>query len=390
MALINAQYKYSSRQKLLLGILGFGLFIVAWWGLAEALSKQNPIVEYETRPPTSITMDSLALAQRDSILEADSIAYANATEFEKIYPLLAPPGQVFSSYPKLLNPQEYGWWFPKDGGRTRALIPNALISIWRNIQGYFWAVFFSLLIGIPVALSPTARALFARQIDVMRYLPLTALTPLFIIAFGTGEALKVSFLAFGILVYLLPVVMQRVWETEDVYLKTSFTLGASDWQLIKSVYLPSVLGKVIDDIRVLTAISWTYIIIAESLNRDAGLGGLIYIFARQGDLPSVYAVLIFIVLIGFLQDQLFVYINRRLFPYKSLKTTKSGISEVQLGMLTILGVTMVFLLLQLLTGSSLENLGTFVGIICVAGLVFIGLGEFKIWRPEPVKNEADA
>ncbi|MEM7575210.1 MAG: ABC transporter permease subunit [Bacteroidota bacterium] len=390
MALINAQYKYNSRQKLMLGILGFIIFFVAWWGLAELLSEQKPVVDYDTRPPSSITVDSLALAQRDSILEADSIAYANATEFEKIYPLLSPPDQVFSRYPGLINPAEYSWWFPEDGGRTRALIPNALISMWRNIQGYFWAVFFSLLIGIPVALSPTARALFARQIDVMRYLPLTALTPLFIIAFGTGEALKVSFLAFGILVYLLPVVMQRVWETEDVYLKTSFTLGASDWQLVKSVYLPSVLGKLIDDIRVLTAISWTYIIIAESLNRDAGLGGLIYIFARQGDLPSVYAVLIFIVLIGFLQDQLFVYINRRLFPFKSLKSTKPGIGEVQLGMLTILGVTMIFLLLQMLTGSSLGNLGTFVGIICVAGLVFIGLGEFKIWRPEPVKSEVDA
>ncbi|MEM6398534.1 MAG: ABC transporter permease subunit [Bacteroidota bacterium] len=386
MALIDAEYKYNKRQKLLLGLAGFGIFLLAWIGLAELLSQQKPLVEINTRPPSSITVDSAGLAQRDSILRADSIAFANATEFKKIYPLLPPPGRVFSRFPSLINPPETGWWFPSDGGRTRALIPNALISTWRNIQGYFWAVFFSLLIGIPVGLSPTLRGLFARQIDVLRYLPLTALTPLFIIAFGTQEALKVSFLAFGILVYLLPVVMQRVWETEDVYLKTSFTLGASDWQLVKSVYLPSVLGKLIDDIRVLTAISWTYIIIAESLNRDSGLGGLIYIFARLGDLPAVYAVLIFIVVIGFLQDQLFVYINRRLFPHKTFKRVKPGMNEVKLGLFTILGATMLYLLIQSITGL---QAGVILGIICLAGLVFVGLGEFKLWQPNTQKVAAN-
>ena len=251
MSLLDAPYRYTGIQKALLAVGGLVLFLFVWWALAEQLSVQQPVGSFETRLPSGLTTDSTALAQRDSIIRADSIAYANATEFKKVYPLLPPPGKVFASFGTLVNPP------PRSV--NKGLFSNAAISIWRNLQGYFWAVFFSLLIGIPIALSPLARAMFSRQIDTLRYVPLTALTPLFLIAFDNSEseALKVSFLAFGILVYLLPVVMQRVWETEDVYLKTAFTLGASDWQLVKSVYLPSVLSKLIDDIRVLTAISWT-------------------------------------------------------------------------------------------------------------------------------------
>ncbi|MEM9835221.1 MAG: ABC transporter permease subunit [Bacteroidota bacterium] len=387
MSLIDAPYRFTATQKFLLGIAGIIVFIVAWWGLAELLATERPLVDINTRPPSSLSLDPAELAKRDSILRADSIKLANATEFVKDYPLLSPPHHVVAAFPSIIKPADSSWWWPASG-KPQGIIPNALISIWRNLQGYFWAVFISLLIGIPVALSPTAKAMFAKQIDVLRYIPLTAVFPLFVAAFEYGEPLKVNFLAFGILVYLLPVVMQRVWETESVYLKTAFTLGASDWQLIKTVYLPSVLGKLIDDIRVLTAISWTYIIIAESLNRDTGLGSLLYIFARLGKMPSVYAVLIVIIIIGFLQDRFFVYMNNRLFPHKTFKRMRVGMQETKLGFLTLLATPMVYLLLRTITGSKLPLLGTFVGITCLAALLIILYGEYKL-RFGDSKNTAD-
>ncbi len=377
MSLIDAPYRFTATQKLLLGLAGLVVFVIAWWALAELLAKDRPLVQINTRPPSSLAMDSVAMMQRDSILKADSIVLANATEFVKDYPLLSPPHHVLAAFPSILRSEDGTWWWPKEGV-PKSILPNAIISIWRNLQGYLWAIFFSLLIGIPVALSPVMKAMFAKQIDVMRYIPLTAVFPLFVAAFEYGEPLKVNFLAFGIMVYLLPVVMQRVWETEDVYLKTAFTLGASDWQLIKSVYLPAVFGKLIDDIRVLTAISWTYIIIAESLNRDTGLGSLLYIFARLGKMPSVYAVLLVIILIGFLQDRLFVYMNNRLFPHKVFTTTRAGMQESKMGFVTLLCVPMLYLLLRAFTGSSLAMLGTFVGIVCLAALLLVLYGEYLL------------
>jgi len=371
MSLLDAPYRYTTLQKTLMGIAGLVLFLLLWWFLAEQLAVQQPIGTFNTRPPSSLSTDPADIAFRDSILRADSIAYANATEFKKVYPLIPPPHKVFAAFPGLVS--------PPDGSINKSLVSHAAVSVWRNLQGYFWAVFFSLLIGIPIAISPIAKAMFSRQIDTLRFVPLTALTPIFLIIFRpeASEAMKVSFLAFGILVYLLPVVMQRLWETEDVYLKTAYTLGASDWQLVKSVYVPAVLSKLIDDIRVLTAISWTYIIIAEVYYRTDGLGSLSYILGRQGNIAGVFAVLITIVIIGYLQDQLFAYMNRRLFPHRDVKSVTPGLKETRNGFLIILSVIMFYLLLKVFIGT-VPIVGFIVAIIVAAAALLIIFGEFKL------------
>jgi len=137
-----------------------------------------------------------------------------------------------------------------------------------------------------------------------------------------GAEMKVSFLAFGILVYLIPVVVQRIFEVQNVYLRTVFTLGATSWQTVKTVYFPFVFSKLIDDIRVLTAISWTYITIAEMLNKGGGIGELIWMAKRQSRIDKAFAILIVIVVIGLLQDRLFVFLDKILFPYKHLNKGK--------------------------------------------------------------------
>ena len=150
----------------------------------------------------------------------------------------------------------------------------------------------------------------------MRYIPLTATTGLFIAWYGIYTNMKVQFLAFGIIVYLLPVVIQRVDEVEDVYVDTVYTLGATKWQTVKSVFIPAVLSKISDDIRVLVAISWTYIIVAELVNKQGGIGDMIYTSARQSRIDKVFALLLLIIVIGFVQDKIFVFLDKILFPHK--------------------------------------------------------------------------
>lgn len=375
MSLLDAPYRYTSLQKNLLAALGLIIFLLVWWGVAETTSVQSLDGYDPPELPSSLITDPDTVALRVQMIKEDSIIYANWANYKKIYPLLPPPHMVFASYPDLI--------FPAADSQVRPLQYHAVISIWRNLQGYFWAVFFSLLLGIPIAIIPVFRSMFSRLFDTWRYIPITVLIPIFIlIASPQTEAYKVSFLAFGIFVYLLPVVMQRVWETGDVYLKTAYTLGATDWQLVKTVYLPSVLSKVIDDVRVLTAISWTYIILAEAAGRTTGLGAYIYIQDRMANITGPFAVLLVIILIGFLQDQLFSYMNRRLFPHKDVKVSSGGLRETRTGFLIILGVVMTYLLLTLVTGT-VPILGFIVAIIVAAAALLIIFGEFKLRTSAP-------
>ncbi|MGA9120299.1 MAG: ABC transporter permease [Bacteroidota bacterium] len=201
------------------------------------------------------------------------------------------------------------------------LIRNAFFSIKINLLGYLQAVLISIPLGMVIGLFTPVGAVLNRYVDAIRYIPLTAVTGLFIAWFGIYLNMKVQFLAFGIFVYLLPVVVQRVKEVDEVYVQTAETLGASRWQVIVRVFIPGVLSKLSDDIRVLTAISWTYIIVAEMVNNEGGLGALIFRAARQSRLDKVFAVLFVIIIIGVIQDKIFLWLDRRVFGFKYAKET---------------------------------------------------------------------
>ena len=145
---------------------------------------------------------------------------------------------------------------------------------------------------------------------------MVAVTGIFIQWFGIDSNMKINFLAFGILIFLLPVVVQRIDEVKDVYLKTVYTLGASDWQTIRTVYFPSVISRLFDDIRILTAISWTYLIVAEMIASQGGIGALSFAVRRQGRIDKLFALLLLFIVIGILQDLIFKYLDKEFFPYK--------------------------------------------------------------------------
>lgn len=197
------------------------------------------------------------------------------------------------------------------------LLGNTAYSLYLNLSGYLLALLIAIPLGFVIGLFPLFNALFRRNIDAMRFVPLTAVTGLFIAWFGIETQMKIAFLAFGIIVYLLPVVVQRISEVESIYTQTAYTLGASKWQQIRTVFMPAVFAKISDDIRVLVAISWTYIIVAELVNANSGgIGALAFKSARQSSIDKVFAILLVIIFIGFIQDKMFILLDRILFPYK--------------------------------------------------------------------------
>ena len=238
--------------------------------------------------------------------------------------ILPSPFRVLNAFGDLINDNE--------------LLRNAGLSIGLNVAGYLEAILIAVPLGFVIGLLKFPRFAFQQQVGAIRYIPLTALIGLFIVWFGIGTTMKIHFLAFGILIYLLPIIVQRIDEVDDVYLKTIHTLGASDWQALKTVYFPSVMSRLSDDIRVLTAISWTYIIVAEGIASQGGLGNLIWAAGlRQGRIDKVFALLIIIVVIGVIQDKIFVWLDRELFPHKYQATDAIKSSKIhQKGLLSVI------------------------------------------------------
>jgi ABC-type nitrate/sulfonate/bicarbonate transport system permease component len=212
--------------------------------------------------------------------------------------------------------------------RDNDLLRNTTLSIALNLGGYIKAILWGIPVGFIIGLFPIKRGSFQYIIDSIRFLPLTAVTSLFLLWYGIGSEMKINFLAFGIFIYLLPTVVNRIDEVGEVYLRTVHTLGATKWQTIKTVFFPAVMSKLFDDIRVLTAISWTYIIVAETTASEGGLGPLTFAAQRQARVDKIFAILLLIILIGVFQDRVFAYLDKKFFPHKY--QTKTGYEQQKL------------------------------------------------------------
>lgn len=309
--------KLEYRTKIVLQVIGIFIFFLAWWFLSWTTNQIN-ITQMDNKDFSNqiVKIDDPLYYSNDSLLVAhfDKLINKNEGELKKF-------GLKKIKVSNLPSPVEVIQALP-DMFKSDNLIPNIFKSIKLNLMGYFFAVLFSLFIGFTLGLIPLFRGLFSQIVESGRFIPLTAVTGIFILWLGIDSEMKISFLAFGIMVYLIPVVIQRIDEVENVYIQTVFTLGASSWKTFKTVYFPYVISKLIDDIRVLTAISWTYITIAEMLNKSGGIGELIWEAKRQSRIDKAFAVLLIIIFIGIIQDKIFLLIDQVLFPHKHVQPHK--------------------------------------------------------------------
>lgn len=216
--------------------------------------------------------------------------------------ILPSPGKVWVSFKDMLENDDLGG--------------NVLFSLKINFIGYLEALLFAIPVGFALGLFKTTREMFSQQIDSLRFIPITALGGIFVALSGLTVWTKIHFLAFGMWVYLVPVIVQRIGEVSSTHLQMMQTLGATKWQTFRYVQWPSVTSRLSDDVRILVGISWTYIIAAELKNITGGLGSLIFLGEKQSMIGKVYCAIMIIVILGVLSDLLFKYLDKLLFKFK--------------------------------------------------------------------------
>ena len=197
-----------------------------------------------------------------------------------------------------------------------ALVRSAVASLYRVAMGFGLSAVVAIPLGILMGTFPPVKQFFAPILDPMRFLPISALVPLFIVWFGIEDLQKIIFLFVGIVVYLLPLVVEAVEKVDDVYLQTATTLGATKGQLVWHVLVPGSLPAIGEALRVMNGIGWTYIILAEVINAPDGLGHLITVSQRYGHVDRMFALVLVILVIGVVTDQIIRLVNSQLFSWQ--------------------------------------------------------------------------
>ena len=193
-------------------------------------------------------------------------------------------------------------------------------SIWISAKRIGLAFLLASAVAVPLgvlmgAFEPVNR-FFEPIVAPLRYMPISAFIPLLIWYFGIYESQKIAFLFLGVFVYLLPVVVFAIRAVPEELVQTALTLGASKFQVITSVLLPAALPDIFDSFRVMNAILWTYVILAEAVNPEHGLGYMVELARTHQKVSWSFAGLIVIGGIGLITDFIIRGISNLLFRWR--------------------------------------------------------------------------
>jgi len=221
--------------------------------------------------------------------------------------ILPSPAEVVQSFGELVGTSDPD---------KRNLFDHIGISLRRVALGFLLGLVVALPIGILVGSFGTARSTLAPILTASGYIPIATLVPLTMSWFGVDESQKVVFLAMAFCIFLLPMVVRAVDAVPDIYLRTAYTLGATRWQIVRRVLVPVALPDIWHSMRLAFGIGWSYLVLAEVVVKNGGLGDLIDTARRRGMSGRVYLAIVIITLIAWVADLIWVRLGTLLFPYR--------------------------------------------------------------------------
>jgi NitT/TauT family transport system permease protein len=191
-----------------------------------------------------------------------------------------------------------GWAMAKSG----VLFDDAWASVRRILLGFGIAAAISIPLGFAMGAYRWAQDLFEPIVGLVRYMPASAFIPLLIIWLGLDEAPKVTLLVIGVVFFNTLMTADVVRRVPRDILDVSATLGATSGEVLRKVMLPYALPGVIDALRVNAAAAWNFVVVAEIVAAETGLGHHINQAQRFTRTADIFAVLLVIGTIGLLID----------------------------------------------------------------------------------------
>ena len=180
------------------------------------------------------------------------------------------------------------------------------------------AFLLSLVVALPAAIlierSSIARLPLQALIDFFRYVPVPALVPLTVLFFGVGESSKIVLLFLGTFFQLVILFADAFGRVPQAYHDLFYSLRYSEretWLRMTQAVAP----QLFDACRVTVGWCWTYVIIAELVAAQYGIGHAIKEAQRFSDTSGVFAGIMVMAAIGFVTDLMFRVAQPLLFPY---------------------------------------------------------------------------
>jgi len=240
---------------------------------------------------------------------------------------LPSPKAVFVSYEKTgyLDERDAETGRPKTKQIVYKAIPELLkqdvgrhifATLKRVLMGMLWASLFGIGVGVMAGSYKAVGAFFNPLLIFLRSVPMGALLPLTLILFGITEGQKEKFIFLAVVPFVFSDTIKAISAVPQRYVETAETLGASRFQIIRKVLFPLALPDIITSLRFQFGLALGYIMLAEALNTNEGIGALLNAGDRFGLVQQKYLLLFIIAILAFALDAGIKFFQRGIFHYR--------------------------------------------------------------------------
>ena len=203
-----------------------------------------------------------------------------------------------------------GVWFTDDD-----LLSDIGISFFRVVVGWALSALIAIPLGLAIGTFRAVQALLEPLTDFIRYMPAVAFIPLVMLWIGIDEGAKVGIIFIGTFFQMVLMVAEDVRRVPMAQIEAAQTMGATRLEVIEQVIIPSSKPALLDTLRVTMGWAWTYLVVAELVAANSGLGYAIIKAQRFLQTDKIFAGIILIGAIGLAMDQSFRLVHRLAFPW---------------------------------------------------------------------------
>jgi NitT/TauT family transport system permease protein len=203
-----------------------------------------------------------------------------------------------------------GSWLSDDD-----LMGDIRISCYRVVAGWALSALIALPLGLLIGTYRAVQALLEPLTDFIRYMPAVAFIPLVMLWIGIDEGAKIGIIFIGTFFQMVLMMAEDVRRVPMAQIEAAQTMGATRLEIIEKVIIPSAKPAFLDTLRITMGWAWTYLVVAELVAANSGLGYAIIKAQRFLQTDKIFAGIILIGAIGLGFDQLFRLLHRLAFPY---------------------------------------------------------------------------
>lgn len=199
--------------------------------------------------------------------------------------------------------------------REKDFMADVGVSAYRIFGSFFIACVIAVPLGILMGCFAPIRALINPVISGARYLPAASFIPLLLVWFGPTDSQKMALLVLGVVFFLVALILDNTEAVAKELIEAAQTMGASRREIVINVVGRAASPAIVDSMRNMIAVAYTYLVIAEIVAAQDGIGAVMMRAGRFLKVDVIMAGILAIGIMGVITDIVFRLAAYYAFPW---------------------------------------------------------------------------